>query len=141
MFNILDESLGFVINRTALALKKKLEENLKPLGITAVQFAILKRLWEEDGLSQKEIAERTFKQGAEITLLIDKLAAKGMVVRDRDARDRRAYRICLTEKAVSMENEAVAIAKSTLKEALDGISAEDVKLVMQVMNTIYRNIE
>lgn len=141
MFDTLDESLGFVINKTALALKKALEKNLKPVGLTAVQFAILKRLWEEDGLSQKEIADRTFKNGAEITLLVDKLVAKGLVIRDRDMQDRRAYRIVLTQKGRALETEVVAIAVDTLKQSLKGVDDADAQRVLKVMEMIYRNVE
>ena len=56
MFNLLDESLGFIINKTALAMKYEFEKKLAPLDITAAQYQVLKRLSEEDGLSQKEIA-------------------------------------------------------------------------------------
>lgn len=141
MFDSLDESLGFVINRTALVLKKEVEKELRPLGITAVQFAILKRLWEEDGLSQKQIAERTFKNGAEITLLIDKLASKELVLRERDEQDRRAYRIRLTPKGRELEGAAVTAAKRTLKKALTGVATDDAGHVLAVMNSIYRNLE
>ena len=141
MFDVLDDSLGFVINRSALALKKELEKELRPLGITAVQFAILKRLWEADGLSQKQIADRTFKNGAEITLLVDKLVSKELVIRERDDQDRRAYRIHLTPKGRELETPAVDAARGTLQKALGGIVPMDVEKTRDVLNAIYHNLE
>ncbi len=140
MFDLLDQSLGFVINRAALALKKELEHALRPYGITGVQFAILKRLWEEDGLSQKEIAERTFKNGAEITLLIDRLAAKELVIRERDETDRRAYRIFLTDKAKGLEHDVVEKARTTLAKALGGVSDADARAAFDVLVKIHHNL-
>ena len=53
------DSLGFLIYRTALALKSALQRSFKENGfeITAEQWAIIRHLWEEDGLSQREIAD------------------------------------------------------------------------------------
>ena len=47
------DSLGFIIYRTALALKSALQRFFKENGfeITAEQWAIIRHLWEEDGLS------------------------------------------------------------------------------------------
>jgi hypothetical protein len=57
------DSLGFIIYRTALALKSALQRLFKEHGfaITAEQWAIIRHLWEEEGLSQREIAEKTSK--------------------------------------------------------------------------------
>lgn len=140
MFGLLDESLGFVINKTALALKSELDKKLKTLDITAVQFAILKRLYEEDGLSQKEIANRTFKKTAEITHIIDKLEKKGYVERVEKKGDRREYRIELTSRGKEIEESAIQAAYETLEIALQGISDNDVKAMLSNLDKIYKNL-
>ena len=59
----LDQSLGFVANRVANRLKAELERGFAARGhnITADQWSVLSRLWEEDGLTQHEIVQRISK--------------------------------------------------------------------------------
>lgn len=140
MFNLLDESLGFVINKTALALKSELDKNLRSLDITAVQFMVLKRLWEEDGLNQKEIAQRTFKKTAEITHIIDKLELKGLLTREQSPHDRREYRIHLTPKGQNLEKEATHAAFKTLEDSLQGISEQECRQLLALLEKIFTNL-
>ena len=72
---------------------------------------------------------------------MDKLAAKELVIRERDDLDRRAYRIHLTPKGRELEAAAVAAARVTLQKALAGISPEEAEVVLRVMDAIYQNLE
>lgn len=139
-FGRLDGSLGFVINKVALILKNEFEHELGACGITAIQFSVIKRLWEEDGLNQKALAERTFKKTSEITHLVDKLEAKGLVVRAANENDRREYRIHLTEKGRALEIPAVEAAHRTLKRGLEGISQEEVAQLLKLLERIFSNL-
>lgn len=140
MFTLLDESLGFVVNKTALALKNELEKRLKPMGITAVQFAVMKRLWEADDISQKELADRTFKKTAEMTYVIDKLEKRGLLVRLPKANDRREYRIVLTDAGRAIEADAMQAAFATLEKAQRGLEDAEVRRLLGAMETIYANL-
>lgn len=140
MFSLLDDSLGFVINKTALVLKSELEKNLRHLDITAVQFMVLKRLWEEDGLNQKEIAQRTYKKTAEITHVLDKLVKKGLLSRESSEHDRREYRIHLTPEGKNLEKEALHAAYKTLEDALQGISKNECDQLLLLLEKIFTNL-
>lgn len=131
---------GFILNRTALAMKNEFEKNLKDLDITAVQFGILKRLWEEDSLSQKEIAKRAFKTTAEIKHIIDKLEKKGFITRQSSLKDKREYKICLTQKGRDTENLSMEIVKKTMEQALVDVSKEEVDSLMFICNKIFANL-
>jgi len=59
----ISDSLGFLIYRTALSLKSTLQRRFRENGqdITAEQWTIIRHLWEEEGLSQREIGEKASK--------------------------------------------------------------------------------
>ncbi|MEY4504542.1 MAG: hypothetical protein RL154_838 [Pseudomonadota bacterium] len=141
MFPKLDSFAGFVINKTALAMKNEFEKNLKETDITAVQFGILKRLWECDGLNQKELADRTFKTTAEIKHLIDKLEKKGFVTREVNFKDKREYKIKLTQKGLEIQHATMPIVYTTLNKSLNGITEDEVALLMNICNRIFKNLE
>ena len=105
-FSPTKEPLGFVIYRTALALKSALQRFFKEHGfeITVEQWAIIRHLWEEDGLSQREIAEKTSKDKPNITRMVDALEQKRLVFRQPDPRDRRKYCIYLTKEGKHCRN-------------------------------------
>ena len=140
MFIKLEDAPGFIINKTALAMKNELEKNLKDFDLTAVQFAILKTLWEQDGLNQKEISNRTFKTTAEITHLIDKLVSKGFVVRETNEQDKREYKIKLTLKGLQLEQTAMNGARNALTKALNGVASSDLKIALSVCDQIFNNL-
>jgi len=139
----LDNSLGFQMYKTALALKANLQRMLRDEGldVTPEQWSVIMRLWEEEGLTQKEIAERTFKDKANITRLIDALEKKGMVYRKSDADDRRRYRIFLTKEGSGLQNRMLEAASKALRRATAGVSDFEIESVRTVLKKIYDNVE
>src|ERR671918_1689936 len=95
----LDNSYGYLINLAAQRLKYELHRTFQAHGydITPEQWAVLNRLWEEDGLSQVELAERTFKDKPGTTRILNLLEKKVVVVRRPDEKDGRVLRVFLTK--------------------------------------------
>lgn len=99
----MDNALGYVIGHAAMRLKIGLRRLFvaSGLNVTPEQWVVLFRLHEKEGLTQSELGERTVKDKTTITRILDRLEKKDMASRRRDARDRRAQRIFLTEKGVA----------------------------------------
>ena len=93
------EISGFIIERTAKRMKQSFKKILKEknAGITVDQWVILQELKKEDGLSQFEIASRTFKDAPTVTRIIDLLCKKQLLRRLPDTTDRRKFNIFLTD--------------------------------------------
>ena len=132
----LDNSLGFIINRTARRLKYELHQTFKQNGydITPEQWAILNRLWEQEGLSQVELAEQTFKDKPNVTRMLNVMQRKGLVIRQRDENDRRAFKVYLKDKLIPL---AVEI----LERGQQNLTQNDVELLANLLNTIYTNFD
>jgi len=79
------------IQRTADALSQKIEEFLKPWGISGTQYNVLRILRGagSEGLRCGEIAERMVAHDPDITRLLDRMEKAGWIERARDTRDRR----------------------------------------------------
>ena len=92
-----------VINGMATtAVARRLQKNFRQAGleITIEQWSVLYHLWKEDGLSQQELGNRTFRDKASITRLIDNIEK-------------------LMNEAVSYDAERVETVKTRLRTALD----------------------
>ncbi len=84
---------------TALCIRKRAEDLLRPMGLSDVQLNVLLMLAEqggEDGLSQSRISEMLLVNRANVTSLVDRMERDGLVER-RKASDRRVKMVCLTE--------------------------------------------
>jgi len=99
----------FLLSRAAQTAQKHLRNMLEPYGLTPAQYLIMECLWICDRLSPKEIAELLRLDSATLTGLIDRLERLGFVTRERDLKDRRAIRVCLTGRSSDMKEELRAV--------------------------------
>ena len=139
----LDQSYGYIVNRAARRLEYKLLQAFKKNGhdITPQQWAVLNRLWQQDGISQAEIADSTFKNRPVVTRIIDILEKKGRVVRRRSEQDRRVIRVYLTPKGREYEEKLVPLAKEVLERGRAGITDEELEHMTLALRKIVANHE
>jgi len=139
----LDESLGYIINRTALRLKQELYQTFKTKGynITPEQWAVLNRLWEQEGLSQVELADKTFKDKPNVTRMLDVLEKRNFIFRQRDETDRRAFKVYLTEDGKRLKEKLIPLAIEVLERGQENLTNEDIEYLRIKLNTIYNNFD
>jgi MarR family 2-MHQ and catechol resistance regulon transcriptional repressor len=70
-------------------------------GLTISQFGIMETLYHKGSLCQKDLGEKILKSGGNITKVVDNLERDGFVIRIRDEKDRRYFRISLTNKGTA----------------------------------------
>jgi DNA-binding MarR family transcriptional regulator len=138
----IQDSLGFIIYRTALALKAALQRCFKENGyeITPEQWGLIRHLGQEDGLSQREIGERASKDKPNITRMLDALENKHLIFRQPDPRDRRKYRIYLTEEGRRLQESLLPLTQTLRDRTTLNLPAPDIELVKDILNKIYNNI-
>jgi DNA-binding MarR family transcriptional regulator len=138
----LAHSIGYQINRTALRLKTELLKQFMEQGfdVTTEQWQVLNHLWKEDGLSQKQISQKSFKDYGNISRILDVLQRKGFVTRSVDQKDQRYYRIHLTDEGLALQQPMTSIAIGILDFAKRGISEEEIDLLIRLLNRIYDNL-
>lgn len=72
--------------------------NIRMLDLTPPQFDIIATLGNTEGMSFKELGEKTLITKGTLTGVVDRLEAKGLVCRSLHAEDRRSTIVRLTEK-------------------------------------------
>jgi len=95
MTNI-DDTLNYLIYKTNIVLKSKLQSALKFFDITSEQWVMLNRLSQKDGCNQKELSIESSKGQAAITRSLDILEKKGLIERRKSANDRREFLVFIT---------------------------------------------
>jgi len=99
-FDSLEQELFLNLIRTSEWLQGEFAKVFKAHGITQPQFNVLKILEVEDeyGIPIRKIARRMTTMSSDVTRLVDRLEAAGMVERFRSENDRRVIFVRITEK-------------------------------------------
>ena len=103
-FRSLAQEAYLSLQRTAAVLEHDFEAALKPLGITATQYNVLRILRgaAPDGLCRGEVGGRLLRQVPDVTRLLDRLEAMGLVARSRGGDDRRFVTSRITRAGVRL---------------------------------------
>ena len=135
------ENLGLMLGETARLWRNKLDQRLKPLGLSQARWlALLQMKMASQNLTQKELSERMGIEGPSLVRLLDRMEEDGWVERQVSETDRRAKTVHLTDKADAMISEIKRIAAQLRKELLKGISTEQLETTCSVLENIKQRI-
>jgi DNA-binding MarR family transcriptional regulator len=110
------------------------------LGVTSAQWRLLLRLAREPGLKQVELAERLDVEPITACRIVDRLEDAGLVERQRDPEDRRAWRLVLTAKAAPILEKLRLLAEEMSAEAFAGLSSDEVENMRAVLARVRENV-
>lgn len=99
----LDQQLCFALYRASRAVIRAYGPLLQPYGLTYLQYLVLMVLWEDDGLTVKDIGQKLSLDSGTLTPLLKKLAEADLLERRRQDRDERVVRISLTRHGKDLQ--------------------------------------
>ena len=136
------ELYSFVTGKASIAIARRLQKkfNQAGLNITIEQWSVLYHLWKEDGRSQQQLCNATFRDKPSITRLVDNLEKLNLVKRVASENDRRINLIYLTKNAQRLEEETMQLADETLNEALKTVPADRIDICKEVLQVVYDNL-
>jgi len=105
----LDNQLCFAVYAAAHAFGRAYRALLAAHDLTYPQYLVLLVLWEEEGLTVKEIGTRLFLDSGTLTPLLKRLEASGHVRRARDRADERQVSIFLTPKGCGLKDKMACV--------------------------------
>ncbi len=134
------KSLAYRIKLLAQLATRRLTERLDAFGLTPFHWLVLCCLWEEDGLPTSSIGERLQQVGGTLTGVIDRMEERGLVQRERDTRDRRVWRIWLTDAGKDLESVLPPVAAQVRDDMMQGIPPEQRELFSQILDQAIANL-
>lgn len=136
------ELYSFVTGKASTAIARNLQKKFNAAGlkITIEQWSVLYHLWKEDGRSQQELCNATFRDKPSITRLVDNLEKLQLVKRVASDSDRRINMIYLTRQAQKLQEETMLLAEETLNEALEGVPLDRIEVCKEVLQLVYDNL-
>ena len=103
-FGLPEEELYLALQRTADRLLQGVEAALKPHGLSATQYNVLRILRgaEPDGLPCREIGARLITRDPDVTRLLDRMERRELVTRARLSSDRRVVRVRISASGLRL---------------------------------------
>ena len=137
------ELYSFVTGKASTAIARRLQKkfNNAGLNLTIEQWSVLYHLWKQEGMSQQELCNATFRDKPSITRLVDNLEKLDLVKRVGSENDRRINRIYLTKQALKLQEQSMILAEETLNEALETVPVEKIDVCKEVLQIVYDNLK
>jgi DNA-binding MarR family transcriptional regulator len=108
---LLDQQLCFALYAASRSVTGLYRPLLEPLGLTYPQYLVMLVLWEQDGLTVRELGGRLQLDSGTLTPLLKRLQAAGLVSRQRRQQDEREVDIRLTEAGLALRDQAEDVPK------------------------------
>lgn len=137
------ELYSFITGKASTAIARRLQKNFKEasIDITIEQWSVLYQLWKQEGQSQQQLCDTTFRDKPSITRLVDNLEKSKLVKRVASKNDRRSNHIYLTREGKILEEKTIEIANRTLNEALKGVTNGQIEIAKEVLQMVYDNLK
>ena len=136
-----DQSIGFNVRRAHRAFDRRLNAHLQKHGLKTGYWYYLRVLWARDGLTQRELSTANNVTENTTTSMINAMVKDGLVVRLRDDRDQRIWRIMLTDRAKSMREGLLPYAREVNQTAAAGLSSKELAVCLSVLTRLSTNLE
>lgn len=139
--DLLDDSVGFFLGQAYRRLVQTLTILFKPYDMTPEQFTVLVRLNEQDGINQKELAQRSGKDQPTLTRILDLLERKHLIRKQTHQRDRRAFLLFVTEEGRHMVMVLSPIEREHQAAVFAGIDPAEQQQFKQTLLKMMMNTE
>lgn len=145
--NTRDDSLGLehstahwvkVLHRS---FQNLLQANLAPHGIKLSHWHCLRYLWEEDGLTQRELSRRVHVQETTTVAVIKEMESEGLIRRTRDRDDRRKYAVYLTPKGQRITKRLLPVAKSVNEAGAGDLTPAQIEAYQTLTRCLVANLQ
>lgn len=135
------DSLGYSICTTARKIHRCLTARFEQYDITPEQLVILRAVFDNEGISQKKLAELVGKDPNNVKVLVDKLVKKALLVRQTNPEDKRAFSLFVMPNGrvlnykIQMENEHL------LDYLAEGLSGRELNRFLQTLAKINETVD
>lgn len=136
-----DRSLSFLVRQAHRAFVARLADRLVPHGVSVAEWAVLRRLWQQEGFTQVDLADCMRVRKASLTAVLASLHRKGFVRRTRRGEDLRKYHLFLTKGGRELKEKLLPIGVAINREAVAGIDSDDAALVAFLLEKAIANLE
>ncbi len=133
----LKNQICFPVYAASRLITRGYQPHLEKLGITYPQYLVMMVLWEQDGITVNDIAEKLILNTNTVTPLLKRMEVLKIISRKRSNLDERKVLITLTDKGRMMREEAASIPRQLVEELQQvGITADELVGLKQSLDRL-----
>lgn len=129
-------SVGFLLAKAYQRACALYKEQFEGYDLTPQQYGLMRFLWEEDGITQVELSNRSHVDRTTIGGLVDRLENSGLLQRLPHPEDRRAYRIVLTAKGKMLATELTPLGEELHRKILEPLTNDEVETLTVILQKL-----
>jgi DNA-binding MarR family transcriptional regulator len=139
----IEESPGFIAHHTDMLMRLGLIRAFKMKGynITPEQWGVLGCLWGEEGINQRELAEKASKDRPNVTRILNLLEKNELIKRVPHPNDKRSVRVYLTKLGKNLQKELTPIVINFIEECFKNVPEQKYKDFIAVHRQIAQNLK
>lgn len=134
--NAVKETLGYKLRKLCNQMHKNTKLGLRDVGITGDNYMTMHYIYQNPGITQAELADINEKDRNVIGKIIDKLEKKELVRRIRGEKDRRSFKLYLTESGKNVVAKYWSIIAKIEEKRLQRLSKEDRDKFFEIINKL-----
>jgi len=135
-----NDRIAHLVRDTARGLTRALQARLAAVDVSFGHWVFLRILWEEEGITQRELSDRAGLMEPTTHSAILKMEELGYVVRRRKDNNRRKLFVYLTRKGKTLKQKLVPMAEDVNGTALAGISESDIAITRKSLLAMVDNL-
>ncbi len=132
--------VGYATTLAGLAINKRFARQLGALGLRMAEFSILVLVDTNPEVNQKSLGETLDISPPNLAVVLDRMAERGWLRRERSERDRRAHLIRLTPEGKALTRRALRLSLGSETEVLASLSAAERGLLIELLHRLVRGV-
>jgi DNA-binding MarR family transcriptional regulator len=135
------DSVAYLLRNSYRVFARALQERIQAEGIPIGSWPFLRHLWQQDGITQKELTQAVGLMQPNTNAALKQLTRRGWVKQSHDTDDKRKIRIHLTPKGRELLDRAFPLALQARAQALADFSDEEVATLRSLLKRITKNLD
>jgi len=131
-----DDCIIFLLAKAYQKAHGNFKKRLAPYGLTPIQYLILEALWEEEGVSAGDIGKKLVLDSATLSGVLDRLADREWILKEKDLEDKRVLRIYLSDRAKEFREVLVQEREQANDEILHDLTVEEKVLLKRLLRVL-----
>lgn len=132
--------LLYLVKQVELAARSRLDDILRPAGLTALQYTALTVLERHDGMTSAQLARNSFVTAQSMADMIAILESRALIERQRDPSDRRRLLVALTPDGRALLDRYRGKVAALEASMLAGLSPAQIAELRRVLGTCHGNL-
>lgn len=136
-----NKNVGTYLDRTLKLVKQHYLKVFRAneADISTEQWVIIDQLSANNGMSQTELANGSYKNAPTVSRIIDLLEKKGFVERQRFENDRRRYKIFLTKSGLALHADLLPKVLELRAKSWNGLSEAEWNELKRILLKVQEN--